>query len=244
MKYSMKRKIFKQMPIFLIGLAFIAFIIITYKTYEGFNSDYPQKKYSPSTDKPIPNALDGTRYISPDSNGDCPSGFERDQSKSESLCHAPCEKGSFYNVDNKIYGCVLLNKKYPQEKYSTETYPYAEDKKTNIVSPSIDGRCPKFFELDIKTGLCHTKCNKEEMFYGNIGCLKINTNYSQTNYDGSRNPYPIAEDSKTKYVSPTSSALCPKKFSLDYISGLCYTDCPAATKFNGTKSGSSIIGCQ
>lgn len=214
-----------------------------YKTYEGFNTDYPQKKYSPSTDKPIPSALDGTSYISPDSNGDCPSGFERDETDPNSLCHGGCNQGKFYNVDKNVYGCVILNNDYPQQNYSSASYPFAQDKKTNIVSPNIDATCPKYFNLDIRSGLCYTTCKEGQTFYGEIGCALLNTQYSQTEYDGSNNPYPIAEDGNTKFVSPTSNALCPKNFSLDYSSGLCYTECPTGTKFNGNKSGSSIIGC-
>jgi hypothetical protein len=230
-------------PIFILFILFIFIFMIGIKTYEGFNSDFPQSRYSPSTTTPIPTALDGTPYLSPDKNGNCPSEFERDQSNPESLCHGVCKQGNFYYKDNKAYGCVLLNKDYPQTNYSKENFPFAKDQKTNIVSPTIDATCPKYFDLDLKSGLCYTKCNGDTTFYGEVGCLKLNTKYSQTIYDASKNPYPIAADNETKYVSPTSSAKCPDDFSLDYKSGLCYTECPSGKKFSGDKSGSTIVGC-
>lgn len=242
-------KLFKSFKSFkmtsMLFIIFILFVVVfgLIKTYEGFNSDYPQSRYSPSTNTPIPIALDGTSYLSPDKNGNCPNGFERDQSNSNSLCHPACKEGEFYYDDNKVYGCVLLNKLYPQTKYSKENYPFAEDQKTNIISPTIDAKCPKYFDLDIRSGLCHTKCNEENKFYGKAGCAKLNTNYLQTTYDGTNNPYPITSDGTTTYVSPTSNAICPTNFVLDYKSGLCHTECPSGTKFSGDKSGSTIVGC-
>ena len=246
-------KLFKSFK--MTSMLFIIFILFVFmfgliKTYEGFNTDYPQSRYSPSTKTPIPTALDGTPYLSPDTNGNCPSTFERNKTESNSLCHASCKEGDFYYDDDQVYGCVLLNNLYPQTKYSKENYPFAEDKKTNIVSPTIDAKCPKYFDLDIRSGLCHTKCSEGNKFYGQAGCALLNTNYLQTTYDGSDNvhdasdnPYPIAADGTTTYISPTSNAICPKNYSLDYNSGLCHTECPSGTKFDGKKSGSNIIGC-
>lgn len=246
MKSMKLMKIFKSFKsISMLLIIFILFIVIIglIKTYEGFNTDFPQSRYSPSTKTPIPTALDGTPYLSPDSNGNCPSSFERNTNDSNSLCHPSCKEGEFYYNDSTVYGCVLLNKDYPQTKYSKENYPFAEDQTTNIVSPTIDAKCPTYFDLDIKSGLCYTKCNGENKFYGKAGCVKLNTNYLQTSYDGSNNPYPIAADGTTTYVSPTSNAICPEKYSLDYKSGLCHTECPSGTKFDGKKSGSTIVGC-
>jgi len=213
-----------------------------YKQLEGFNTDYPQSRYKPSTSTPIPTALDGTPYLSPDKTGACPSDYQRDETNPNSLCHAPCKEGKFYKTEGHTYGCVLLNTDYPQSNYSKATYPFAQDTKTNIVSPSIDAICPKYFDLDLRSGLCYTKCKEGETFYGEVGCAKLNTYYPQSSYDGT-NPQPTAADGTTKYVSPTSTAKCPKNFVLDYTSGLCHTECPSGTKFNGNKSGSSIIGC-
>ena len=230
-------------------LLFLVCIFIAYNRYnsyklnEGFNTDYPQKNYIPSTQDPIPSTPDGTSYMSPDVNGLCPSGFERDMNNVNSLCHTPCTTGDFYNVDNTIYGCVKLNDAYPQNAHGN-SFPFAKDNKTNIISPTIDAKCPKNFILDTKSGLCHTKCNEEKIFYGELGCLLLNTEYSQTTYDGSNNPYLISEDTTTKYVSPTSSGICPKGFVLDYPSGLCYTQCESNKKFSATKTSKSIIGCR
>lgn len=232
----------KKKIIFLLLLLFVTTIFINFQfNKEGFNSDYPQSNYVPSTDSPIPTAMDGTAYLSPNSNGDCPKGFQRNINDPESLCHGGCKEGKFYKVDDNIYGCVKLNQKYPQIKY--QDYLLAYDKKTYYVSPTTEATCPKIFNLDTTTGLCHTKCKNDEKFYGEIGCAKLNTAYSQTQYDGSDNPYPLAQDSITNFVSPTSMALCPKGFSLDYSSGLCHNKCPPGKKFNGEVSGSSIIGC-
>jgi hypothetical protein len=245
-KFKTLKKI-KKMKINIILILFLLillfFLFFVYKTYEGFNSEYPQSRYKPSTTTAMPTALDGTPYVSPDKNGACPSDFERDQTNPKSLCHAVCKEGKFYHIDNKVYGCVLLNTAYPQTNYSTATYPYAKDNKTNIVSPTIDAKCPNYFDLDLRSGLCYTKCNGDDIFYGEAGCAKLNTKYLQTIYDGSDNPYPIAADGTTKYISPTSTASCPNKFSLDYSSGICHTECPSGTKFNGKNSGSTIIGC-
>ena len=235
-----------QLHIIIIFVLLCIFIMITYKTYEGFNIDYPQNHYSPSTDKPIPTALDRiTSYMSPDSAGECISGFQRDKTNENSLCHSQCkENEKFYHVNKNVYGCLILNKEYSQEKYSSSNYPLAEDKKTNIVSPNIDGTCPNYFNLDIKSGLCYTKCtNDAQTFYGKVGCVKLNTEYSQSKYDGTANPYPIAEDGNTRFVSPNSSGICPTNFFLDYSKGLCHNECQSGKKFNGDKSGSSIIGC-
>lgn len=231
--------------IFIIIILFILFLWLSYKSYEGFNNQYPQRKYTPSTNIPIPTALDGTSYMSPDSNGDCPSGFKRDITDENSLCNGGCSKGKFYHVDDQVYGCVTLNTDYPQSDYdSNSLFPFADDKKTNIVSPTSTAKCPDKFVLDIRSGLCHTQCpNDKQKFYGQKGCIILNNNWSQTQYDGSDNPYLIAEDKKTKFVSPTSTAKCPKNFNLDYTSGICHTECRSGTKFNGEKSGSIIIGC-
>jgi len=208
---------------------------------EGFNNEYPESKYSPNTELHLPMALDGKTYVSPDSNGKCPEGMERDINDIDSLCNGGCDQGKFYKVDDVVYGCMLLNKDYPQIKYPKHIL--ADDKKTFYVSPTVDARCPKFFNLDTKTGLCHTKCGENEKFYGTLGCALLNTAYSQSQYDGSDNKYPYAEDNITQFVSPTSTAVCPNGFVLDYSNGLCHTKCPSGTKFNGEPSGSSIIGC-
>jgi hypothetical protein len=236
-------KSLKRMKIYIVVILIFIFLCLVYKTYEGFNSDYPQSRYKPATDTAMPTALDGTPYVSPDKNGLCPSEFERDENNPNSLCHASCKEGKFYNSDTKVYGCVLLNTAYPQGNYSNETYPVAKDSKTKIVSPTIDAKCPKYFDLDLRSGLCYTKCNDDYKFYGEAGCAKLNTSYSQNNYDDIENPYPIAADGTTKYVSPTSTVTCPNKFSLDYSSGICHTECPSGTKFDGKKSGSTITGC-
>lgn len=227
-----------------IFVLFIILVVLCYKTYENFNADYPQKQYSPHTTKQLPKALDGSTYMSPDSEGKCPDGFERNMKDDNSLCHPECKFGKFYSANNKVYGCVELNKKYPQEDYTNGAFPYAEDKKTSIVSPGVDAVCPSNFELDIKSGLCHTKCTDNSTFFGEMGCLILNTKFSQSKYDGSNNPYPLAQDQKTKIVSPTSLAECPSKFVFDYTTGLCHSECSDNTKFNGTVSGSSVVGCQ
>lgn len=230
---------YKIIIIFLLFVLFLLFGFVYIK--EGFNTQYPESKYSPNTELQIPIALDGKPYISPDSNGKCPKGMVRDINDIDSLCNGGCNEGKFYKVDDTVYGCMLLNKNYPQTKYPK--YVLADDKKTYYVSPTMDARCPKFFNLDPKTGLCHTKCGDKEQFYGKIGCALLNTTYSQGQYDGSNNPYIYAEDNTTQFVSPTSSAMCPKGFYLDYSSGLCHTKCPSGKKFNGETSGLSIIGC-
>jgi len=228
----------------IIFLLFIIFVLLCYKTYENFNVDYPQKKYSPNTDKPLPTAIDGSTYMSPNENGNCPDGFERNMKDDNSLCHPPCKFGKFYTGNNQIYGCLDLNTKYNPEDYSKGSYPYAKDKKTSIISPTPKAECPSNFELDIKSGLCHTKCPENSTFFGDMGCLILNTKFSQSEYDGSNNPYILAQDQKTKIVSPTSSAMCPSGFILDYTSGLCHKQCPDRTTFNGTVSGDSVVGCQ
>ena len=222
-------------------LAFALLFLFLYKSYEGFNVDYPQEKYVPYTDLPIPTAQDGTLYISPDSNGSCPIGFERDN-YTNSLCHKKCKEGKFYVENESVYGCIPINIDYPQENYDSN-YPFAEDKKTYIVSHK-NAKCPDNFVLDTTSGLCHTVCPTGQSFYGKYGCVKLNTNYSQTTYDGSNNVYPISEDGYTTFVSPTSTAKCPEgeNFVLDYQSGLCHTKCESGI-FNGKRSGSSIIGC-
>jgi hypothetical protein len=235
----------KKVIIVFLLIILIIFCILLSKTYEGFNNKYPQKKYKPSTNTPIPTALDGTSYMSPDANGDCPSGFERDITDEKSLCNGGCKQGKFYSVEDTVYGCVLLNTKYSQSEYSGSNYPFANDKKTMIISPTSEAKCPNNFKLDIKSGLCHTECEENNLFYGEMGCALLNTKYSQTQYDGSDNPYLIAEDTKTQFVSPTSLGKCPKNFVFDYPSGLCYTACKSGRKFNGNKSGSgnSVLGC-
>lgn len=208
---------------------------------EGFNNQYPETKYIPHTEVPIPNALDGTPYLSPYSNGKCPEGMVRNINDPDSLCNRECKQGKFYKVDDTVYGCVSLNTDYPQ--INNPKYVLADDQKTYFVSPTIDAVCPNLFNLDTKTGLCHTKCGENEKFYGKIGCVSLNTKYPQSQYDVSNNPFPYTEDTQTQFVSPTSSALCPKGFYLDYSSGLCHTKCPSDKKFNGETSGASIIGC-
>ena len=227
--------------IIIIILLFVLFVLFIY-TREGFNNDYPESKYSPNSELQLPMALDGTTYVSPDSEGNCPEGMQRDLTDIDSLCNGGCKQGKFYRVDDTVYGCILLNKDYPQHKYPKNIL--ADDKKTYYVSPTSDARCPKFFDLDTKSGLCHTKCRENANFYGTLGCALLNTTYSQGQYDGSDNPYPYAEDNTTQFVSPTSTAVCPKGFYLDYSSGLCHTKCPSGKNFNGETSGSSIIGCQ
>lgn len=243
LKKSLKSFKIHHIMIIILIVYLMIFIYGLIKTYEGFNTDYPQSRYKPSTTTAIPTALDGTPYISPDKSGSCPTDFERDESNVNSLCHAECKKGKFYHTDNKVYGCVSLNTDYPQSNYSKENYPFAKDTKTNIVSPTIDAKCPKYFDLDLNSGLCYNKCKDDLKFYGEIGCVKLNTTYSQNTYNGDSTPYPIAADNETKYVSPTSNAICPDKFSLDYSSGLCHTACPSDKKFNGSNSGTTIVGC-
>jgi hypothetical protein len=237
--------------VIIIFVLLFLFLGITYKTYErfegfneGFNTDFPRENYSPRTKIPIPVAMDGTPYMSPNSDGDCPIGYTRDKNDENSLCHGGCEQGKFYNVDENIYGCVVLNNDYPRDNYPDKDYPFAYDKKTNIVSPTSNARCPYNFKLDIRSGLCHTRCsNDDQTFYGKYGCAAINKNYPQTEYDGSNNPYPVANDNVTKYVSPSTNLYCPSGFKFDYESGLCYTDCSGGTKFSGKQSGSTIPGC-
>lgn len=225
------------------------FIVNSIKNYEGFNTEYPQSRYKPYKSTPLPTARDGTSFISPDIDGDCPDGFERDKTDPNSLCHATCKEGKFYYDDTKgfntPYGCVVLNTAYPQTNYSKASYPFAKDNKTNIVSPDIDAKCPEYFDLHLTSGLCYTNCPViDEKFYGEIGCVKLDTNYLQSNHIGTEEkPYPISADEYSNYVSPTSNAECPKDFTLDYPSGLCHTKCYAGTKFNGNKSGSTVIGC-
>ena len=247
----MKLKSLKSMNVlFVIVIIFlIGFIVSLIKKYEGFNTDFPQSRYKPYKSTPIPTARDGTSFLSPDIDGNCPSGFDRDKTNPDSLCHAKCAQGKFYYNDdelfNKPYGCVILNTSYPQTNYSKASYPFAQDNKTNIISPDIDAKCPSYFDLDLRSGLCYTKCPIiEQKFYGEIGCIKLNTTYSQADYTGSPdNPYPIAADKNTTYVSPTSNAECPDEYILDYPSGLCHSPCPKGTKFNGDKSGTTIVGC-
>jgi len=229
--------------IIIIIILFVLFVLFGLFAYtEGFNNEYPESNYTPNTELQFPMALDGkTTYVSPDSKGNCPEGMKRDINDIDSLCNGGCDQGKFYKADDIVYGCMLLNKDYPQIKYPK--YILADDKKTYYVSPTIDARCPKLFNLDTKTGLCHTKCGEKEQFYGTLGCSLLNTNYSQGQYDGSNNPYLYAEDNITQFVSPTSTAVCPKGFVLDYSSGLCHTKCPSGKKFNSETSGSSIIGC-
>lgn len=232
-------KSFKSTSMLLI--IFILFIVIFgfIKTYEGFNTDFPQSKYKPNRTTPIPTAVDGTPYLSPDEKGNCPNGFQRDQNDPNSLCHGACQRGNFYYDDSKVfsnaYGCVQLNTSYPQTNYSKGDFPFASDGKTNIVSPTVDAKCPKFFDLDLNTGLCYTKCDVGHNFYGAIGCVKLNTSYPQSSYNN-KNPFPTADDG-TRYVSPTASATCPNGFLLDYRSGLCNTPCPAGKKFSGDQTG-------
>lgn len=227
--------------IIIIVLALLFFYV--YQTYEGYNSTYPMKSYKPNTDTPIPTALDGTSFLSPDSEGNCPDGFQRDQKNENSLCHIPCKKGMFHYVGEYIYGCVLLNTEFPQGNYNGN-YPLALDNKTNIVSPNIDATCPEKYRLDVKSGLCYSPCPNNKKFYGMNGCILMNVDYSQGSYDGSDNPYILTQDGKTNFVSPTSSATCPKGFILNHEYGLCHNPCPSGKKFNGTKSGSSFVGCE
>ena len=232
----------KSFKLTCILIIFILFIVIIgfIKTYEGFNTDFPQSKYKPNRKTPIPTAVDGTPYVSPNEKGDCPNGFQRDRTNPNSLCHGACSKGNFYYDDTKMfnnaYGCVKLNTSYPQKNYPKADYPFAKDGKTNIVSPTTDAKCPKFFELDLNTGLCYTKCDVGFNFYGEIGCVRLNTSYPQSSYNN-ENPYPTAEDGTTRYVSPTSTATCPYNFLLDYRSGLCHTRCGPGKKFSGDQSG-------
>jgi hypothetical protein len=247
MKSTKCMKLNTLIYIFIIIILF-GFTVTLIKNYEGFNTDFPQTRYKPYKSTPIPIARDGTSFLSPDIDGNCPSGFERDKTNTNSLCHAVCKEGKFYyddsTVGGKPYGCVVLNTEYPQTNYSKATYPFAKDQKTNIVSPNIDATCPNMFDLDLTSGLCYTNCPTDKKFYGQVGCVKLNTSYLQSNYTGTEdNPYPIAADQKTEYVSPTSNAECPNGFTLDYPSGLCYTTCRAGTKFNGDRSGSTIVGC-
>ena len=223
------------------------FIYISYRSYEGFNTKYKQEKYSPNTDKPIPTALDKvTTYVSPDANGNCPPDYTRDRNDEDSLCHSACKSGgSFYSADGDVQGCSVLNMNFPAQKNNDKTIMhFASDKKTTFVSPKPNGACPDKFKLDVKSGLCHTACeDSRATFYGPIGCSLLNTDYQQSKYGTTDNPYLVATDEKTKYVSPTSSAECPTDFILDHKSGLCYTPCSSGT-FNGQKNGTNIPGCR
>jgi hypothetical protein len=229
----------------LISITFllVVFTYISYNSYEGFNTKYDQKKYSPNTDIYIPKTKDGTRYLSPDINGKCPGEFERDQSDVNSLCHTPCRvaDAKFYVVNDEVIGCSVLDMNYGMKGGN---YRIAKDEKTKIVSPQPDGSCPKNFKLDTKSGLCHIPCeNSRHTFYGAFGCMLLNTDYPQTKYGTSDEPYPIAEDGVTRYVSPTSKIECPDDFLLDYENGVCHSVCPKGTFFDGKRSGLSIVGC-
>ena len=229
--------------IIVIILLLVLFVYVSYTSYEVFNTSYKQSNYSPNTNKPVPVALDKvTTYLSPDTDGNCPGGYERDKNDINSLCHSKClDEAKFYNVDGLIHGCSTLDTSY---NATGNNYPFAKDKKTNIVSPKPTGACPSNFKLDTKSGLCHTDCpDSTYTFYGDLGCLILNKEYSQTQYGTTDTPYLIAEDGKTRFVSPTSSGACPPDFMLDYASGLCYTACQSGT-FYGTKSNSKIPGCR
>lgn len=240
MKLMKSFKSFKITTMLLVIFILCVVIFGCIKTYEGFNTDFPQSKYKPNRTTSVPTAIDGTPYLSPDEKGNCPNGFQRDRTNPNSLCHGACPKGNFYYDDSKIfsnaYGCVQLNTEYPQKNYSKSTYPFAKDGKTSIVSPTIDAKCPQSFELDISSGLCYTKCDVGFNFYGKIGCVKLNTSYPQKSYND-KNPIPTAEDGTTRYVSPSSTAICPSNFLLDYRSGLCHTQCPPGKKFSGDQTG-------
>lgn len=220
----------------------LLFIYISYISYEGFNTAYKQSNYSPNTNTPIPIARDKvTKYLSPNEDGNCPGGYERNKNDVNSLCHTKCkEDAKFYNVQGLIHGCVILDKSY---NATNNTYPFAKDKKTYIVSPKPDGSCPKNFILDTTSGICHTPCLDTYTFYGNLGCLLLNKEYPQTQFSSNDTPYPSTEDGNNLIISPTSNAVCPEGFNLDYESGLCHTPCEKG-QFYGTKSGSKVIGCR
>ena len=231
---------YQKIIIILLFLLFLLFGSFAY--IEGFNDKHPEKKYIPYTDVPIPTAIDGTPYLSPYSNGNCPEGMVRNMNDPDSLCNRECKQGEFYKVDDIMYGCLSLNKDYLQINHPT--YVLADDEKTYFVSPTVDAVCPKLFNLDTTSGLCHTKCGENEKFYGKLGCISLNTKYPQSKYyDLSKNPLPYAEDNTTQFTSPTSNAECLKGFILDYSSGLCHTKCRPNKKFNGQESGTSILGC-
>jgi hypothetical protein len=231
----------------IIACLLLLFVYISYKSYEGFNTSYDQDKYSPNTDRPIPKALDGiTTFLSPDSKGKCPPNYVRDTNDVNSLCHSPCNPGAkFYSVDGLVQGCSILNMYIkPTKKDDKIIMPFAADKKTRIVSPEPNGSCPTNLILDTKSGLCHTACeDPSQTFYGTIGCSALNTGYKQSQYGTTENPYPLANDEKTKYVSPTSNAKCPEGFILDHASGLCYTKCSSGI-FDGQSVGTNIAGCR
>ena len=222
------------------------FVYISYTSYEGFNTDYNQDKYSPYTDKPIPTARDKvTTYLSPDTNGNCPPDYTRDVNDVDSLCHSKCKPGAkFYSADGMVHGCSNLITFLPPIIKDDKIRGYfASDKKTSFLSPKPNGSCPENFTLDTKSGLCHTECeDSRATFYGAIGCSLLNTEYKQSKYGTKDEPYPVADDEKTKYVSPTSSATCPPKFILNHASGLCHTPCSSGT-FVGERSGMNIPGC-
>ena len=233
--------------IIVIIILLVLFVYISYRSYEGFNTDYNQEKYSPNTDKPIPTALDKiTTYVSPDVNGNCPPDYTRDRNDVDSLCHSPCKPGAkFYSVDGLVQGCSILELRLPPQIINNKPRGYfASDKKTSFFSPKPNGSCPENFKLDTKSGLCHTECeDSRATFYGPIGCSLLNTEYRQSRYGTTDEPYPVADDEYTKYVSPTSSATCPQGFILNHASGLCHTPCSSGT-FSGDRSGMKITGCR
>jgi hypothetical protein len=228
----------------IIAILLFLFIYISYVSVEKFNTSYKQSNYSPNTNEPIPIALDKvTKYLSPDLNGDCPSFYQRDKNDENSLCHSQCyEDAKFYNVDGYIHGCVVLNTQFPPKKDGGSSI--AKDKKTRIISPESNGSCPKDFTLDVSSGLCYYPCaDSTKTFYGELGCLILNKEYPQTKYGTSSIPFPLADDGKTQYVSPTPDAKCPENFKIDIPSGLCHIDCSFGM-FNGDKYGSTIVGCK
>ena len=219
------------------------FIYISYRSYEDFNVQYKQSNYTPNTNIPVPVALDNTTtYLSPDNNGRCPEGYDRDTRDTNSLCHSPCKgNAKFYNVDGYVYGCVVLDTSYNQQKNAP--FALAKDKKTNIVSPRPNGACPKNFKLDTKSGLCYTEClDNTYKFYGDLGCIVLNKDYPQSQYGGNETPYPLTEDGNNLIVSPTSTGECPDGFKLELGSGLCHTPCDKGS-FVGTKTAAGIKGC-
>jgi len=229
----------------------LLFVYISYRSYEGFNTSYKQSNYTPNTNIPLPLAADKvTNYLSPDKDGNCPGGYERDKNNVNSLCHTKCkEDAKFYVLDDVVHGCVILNTSYNVKdkldaSNNVNTYPYAKDNKTNIVSPKPNGSCPKNFKLDTRSGFCHTECiDNTYTFYGDLGCLIFNKEYPQTEFGNNDKEYPTTEDGNNLIVSPTSSGVCPEGFNLDYASGLCHTPCEKGT-FYGTKSGSKVTGCR
>jgi len=233
--------------IIVIIILLVMFVYISYTSYEGFNTSYNQEKYSPNTDKPIPTALDKTTtYVSPDVNGNCPPDYTRDRNNIDSLCHSKCKSGAkFYSVDGGVQGCSILEMRFPPKNNNGKTtMHFATDKKTSFVSPKSDGSCPENMKLDTNSGLCHTECeDSRATFYGVLGCSLLNTEYRQSKYGTSDDPYPVADDENTKYVSPTSSATCPPNFILNHASGLCHTKCSSGV-FNGERTGTNIQGCR